>query len=153
MSANQMITVTAARQSPTARPRPGGGSRAEGGNHCGARALEIVGDDDLNRQTTRRVVCFCCFAHLPSVAVSAVGRGGSFVYDRAMPEPSVTPDDVRRAAGVIRGAVHRTPTFTSRSLGPGRYLKAELFQRTGSFKARGALNRLERSRRRSATPA
>ena len=38
--------------------------------------------------------------------------------------------------------MHRTPTFTSRSLGPGRYLKAELFQRTGSFKARGALNRV-----------
>ena len=59
-----------------------------------------------------------------------------------MPEASVTPDDVQRAAGAIRGAVHRTPTFTSRSLGPGRHLKAELFQRTGSFKARGALNRV-----------
>jgi len=59
-----------------------------------------------------------------------------------MPEPAVTPDDVRRAAAVIQGAVHRTPTFTSRSLGPGRHLKAELFQRTGSFKARGALNRV-----------
>ena len=59
-----------------------------------------------------------------------------------MPEPSVTPDDVRRAADAIRDAVHRTPTFSSRSLGPDRYLKAELFQRTGSFKARGALNRV-----------
>jgi threonine dehydratase len=54
----------------------------------------------------------------------------------------VTPDDVARAATAIRGAVHRTPTFSSRSLGPGRHLKAELFQRTGSFKARGALNRV-----------
>jgi len=59
-----------------------------------------------------------------------------------MADAPVTPDDVARAAGVIRGAVHRTPTFSSRSLGPGRYLKAELFQRTGSFKARGALNRI-----------
>ena len=49
---------------------------------------------------------------------------------------------MRRAADAIRDAVHRTPTFSSRSLGPGRYLKAELFQRTGSFKARGALNRV-----------
>jgi threonine dehydratase len=72
----------------------------------------------------------------------------SFVYDRAMPDLSVTPDDVRTAAGAIRDAVHRTPTFTSRSLGPGRYVKAELFQRTGSFKARGALNRV-----RSLSPA
>jgi threonine dehydratase len=54
----------------------------------------------------------------------------------------VTPDDVRRAAETIRGRLHRTPTFTSSSLGAGRYLKAELFQRTGSFKPRGVLNRL-----------
>lgn len=59
-----------------------------------------------------------------------------------MPDAPVTPDDVRRAADAIRGAVHRTPTFSARSLGAGRYLKAELFQRTGSFKARGALNRM-----------
>ena len=55
---------------------------------------------------------------------------------------AVTPEDVRRAAETIRGRVHRTPTFTSGSLGPGRHLKAELFQRTGSFKVRGVLNRL-----------
>ena len=54
----------------------------------------------------------------------------------------INPDDVRRAAEVIRGSVHRTPTFTSRALGDGRHLKAELFQRTGSFKVRGALNRV-----------
>jgi threonine dehydratase len=59
-----------------------------------------------------------------------------------MAEAPVTPDDVRRAAEVIRGRVHRTPVFGSRSLGPRQYLKAELFQRTGSFKARGALNRV-----------
>src|SRR4029079_18358293 len=59
-----------------------------------------------------------------------------------MPEASVTPDDVRRAAEAIGDAVHRTPTFSSRSLAADRYLKAELFQRTGSFKARGALNRV-----------
>jgi threonine dehydratase len=59
-----------------------------------------------------------------------------------MPDVPVTPDDVRRAAEAIRGAVHRTPTFSCRSLGPGQHLKAELFQRTGSFKARGALNKV-----------
>ncbi len=64
-----------------------------------------------------------------------------------MPELPVTPDDVCRAAGTIRDSVHRTPIFTSRSLGPRQHLKAELFQRTGSFKARGALNRV-----RSLTP-
>lgn len=60
----------------------------------------------------------------------------------------VTPDDVRAAAVTIREGIHRTPVFTSRGLGVGRYLKAELFQRTGSFKARGALNKV-----RSLTPA
>lgn len=64
------------------------------------------------------------------------------VYDLAVSGPAITPDDVGRAAVVIRDRVHRTPTFSSRSLGPGQHLKAELFQRTGSFKARGALNRV-----------
>src|SRR4029453_18729157 len=53
-----------------------------------------------------------------------------------------TRDDVLQAAERIRGRVHRTPTFTSRALGERTYLKAELFQKTGSFKARGVLNKL-----------
>jgi threonine dehydratase len=48
--------------------------------------------------------------------------------------------DVERARAVIAGRVHRTPTFSSAAL--GAHLKAELFQKTGSFKARGALNRM-----------
>jgi threonine dehydratase len=43
---------------------------------------------------------------------------------------------------VIAGSLHRTPTFSSRTLGPGVFLKAELFQKTGSFKPRGMLNKL-----------
>ncbi len=54
----------------------------------------------------------------------------------------VTADDVQRAAALIRGRVQRTPLLTSSSLGRGCFLKAELFQRTGSFKVRGVLNRL-----------
>jgi threonine dehydratase len=49
---------------------------------------------------------------------------------------------VQAAAERIRGRVHRTPTFSSRTLGPGVALKAELFQKTGSFKVRGVLNKL-----------
>jgi threo-3-hydroxy-L-aspartate ammonia-lyase len=55
-------------------------------------------------------------------------------------------DDVRRAAARIEGVAHRTPTITSRSLdltvGARVYLKAEPFQRTGSFKFRGAFNKI-----------
>jgi len=51
-------------------------------------------------------------------------------------------DDVLEAAERIRGRVHRTPTFSSRTLGEQTFLKAELFQKTGSFKARGVLNKL-----------
>src|SRR3954470_15640610 len=51
-------------------------------------------------------------------------------------------DDVLEAAERIPGRVHRTPTFSSRTLGPQAFLKAELFQKTGSFKARGVLNKL-----------
>ena len=51
-------------------------------------------------------------------------------------------DDVLRAAVGLRGRLHRTPTLSARSLGPGIRLKAELLQRTGSFKPRGVLTRL-----------
>src|ERR671914_2019614 len=54
----------------------------------------------------------------------------------------VTQDDVLAAAERIRGRVHRTPTFTSATLGAGVRLKAELFQKTGSFKVRGVLTKL-----------
>jgi len=51
-------------------------------------------------------------------------------------------EDVERAARVIEGRLHRTPVFRSRTLGGDVYLKAELFQRTGSFKPRGVLTKL-----------
>jgi threonine dehydratase len=58
----------------------------------------------------------------------------------------VTRDDVLAARQTIGERVHRTPTLTSasleRELGVPVYLKAELFQRTGSFKVRGVLNKL-----------
>jgi threonine dehydratase len=58
----------------------------------------------------------------------------------------ISIDDVERAARTIAGRVHRTPLLGSQTLsdqlGVSAYLKAELLQRTGSFKARGALNRM-----------
>jgi threonine dehydratase len=51
-----------------------------------------------------------------------------------------TREDVERARAVLAGRIHRTPTVGSASLGVS--LKAELFQKTGSFKVRGALNRV-----------
>ena len=59
-----------------------------------------------------------------------------------MADLPVTPDDVARAAGIIHGRLHRTPTFSARSIREGLFLKAELFQRTGSFKPRGVLTNL-----------
>jgi threonine dehydratase len=59
----------------------------------------------------------------------------------------ISVEDVQRAARTIAGRVHRTPLDLSSTLsgivGSDALLKAELFQRTGSFKVRGALNRLE----------
>jgi threonine dehydratase len=52
----------------------------------------------------------------------------------------ITRDDVLRARATIGGRLLRTPTLSSRTL--GAQLKCELFQRTGSFKPRGALNKL-----------
>lgn len=52
----------------------------------------------------------------------------------------VDRDDVLRARPVVEAHLHRTPLLSSRTL--GARLKCELFQRTGSFKPRGALNKL-----------
>jgi len=58
----------------------------------------------------------------------------------------VSLDEVFAAREAIGGRLHRTPTLTSRTLseltGARVYLKAELFQRTGSFKPRGVLTNL-----------
>jgi len=54
--------------------------------------------------------------------------------------------DLRAAATRIAGSVHRTPLLSSRQLGERAgvrlHLKCESFQKTGSFKARGALNKV-----------
>jgi threonine dehydratase len=56
-------------------------------------------------------------------------------------------DDILRARELIAHKLHRTPMFSSTTLGRQTgtelYLKAELFQKTGSFKPRGALTKLQ----------
>ena len=58
----------------------------------------------------------------------------------------IGPDDVQAARAAIAGRLHRTPLLASETLGQtfgGRaFLKAELFQKTGSFKPRGVLTKL-----------
>src|ERR687887_151041 len=60
--------------------------------------------------------------------------------------PLLSLDDVSRARERIAGRLHRTPLLSSRTLservGAEVSFKAELFQRTGSFKPRGVLNKL-----------
>ena len=55
----------------------------------------------------------------------------------------ITLADVERARAISMPHLHRTPMLTSRTLGERigatAYLKAESFQRTGSFKPRGAV--------------
>jgi threonine dehydratase len=51
-------------------------------------------------------------------------------------------EDVVRAAETIRRRVRRTPLLDGADVAAGLRLKAELFQHTGSFKARGVTNRL-----------
>ena len=64
----------------------------------------------------------------------------------AVARGTVSLDDVLAARGTIGGRLHRTPVFSSATLsrrtGADVHLKAELFQRTGSFKPRGVLNKL-----------
>lgn len=55
-------------------------------------------------------------------------------------------DDILNAREVISGQVHRTPVMGSSYLGKQArvqlYFKLELFQKTGSFKPHGVLNKL-----------
>jgi threonine dehydratase len=57
----------------------------------------------------------------------------------------ITLDDIRNARERIAGRVARTPLVSSATLsarlGAKVYLKLELFQKTGSFKVRGAFNK------------
>jgi threonine dehydratase len=62
------------------------------------------------------------------------------VVDRTIVSVLPTRDDVERARETIGTRLARTPTLSSRTI--GARLKCELFQRTGSFKVRGALNKL-----------
>ena len=55
---------------------------------------------------------------------------------------AIAREDIERAREVIGGSLHRTPTLSCRSIGPNVFLKAELLQRTGSFKPRGMLNKV-----------
>ena len=58
----------------------------------------------------------------------------------------VSLSDIRAAADVIAPNVHRTPITSSKYLGDitgsSLYLKLEMFQKTGSFKPRGVLNKM-----------
>src|SRR4030095_8883575 len=72
------------------------------------------------------------------------------VYDDSHADKLLTAlihlKDVRAAQERLLGKVHRTPLFSAASLGERidvrLFLKCESFQKTGSFKARGALNKL-----------
>jgi len=63
-----------------------------------------------------------------------------------MSDQTLTLDRIRAAAGRLHAVAHRTPLLTSATLdercGARVLLKAEPFQRSGSFKFRGAYNRL-----------
>jgi threonine dehydratase len=58
----------------------------------------------------------------------------------------IAREAIRDAAARLAGRVHRTPILSARILGERAgvrlWLKAECFQKTGSFKARGALNKV-----------
>ncbi|MBM2826899.1 MAG: L-threonine ammonia-lyase [Dehalococcoidia bacterium] len=58
----------------------------------------------------------------------------------------ITIDDILKAHSAIQDLVHRTPVLSSESIGRMArcrlFLKAENLQRTGSFKVRGAFNKM-----------
>mgnify|MGYP001157750069 CR=1 FL=1 len=60
----------------------------------------------------------------------------------------ITLSDIREAREAISGRIHRTPLLSFRALGRQAgfdcHIKAEQLQKTGSFKVRGALNKVRR---------
>jgi threonine dehydratase len=74
-----------------------------------------------------------------------LGEGRAADAARGRGRPGIHPD-VEAAAAVIAGRLTRTPLLSSETLGRafgGRaFLKAELLQKTGSFKPRGVLTKL-----------
>lgn len=58
----------------------------------------------------------------------------------------ITQSEINDARNVIQGKVHRTPMMSASALGEvagvNLFIKCEQFQKTGSFKPRGALNKL-----------
>ncbi|MFI0417088.1 threonine/serine dehydratase [Spongiactinospora sp. 9N601] len=60
-----------------------------------------------------------------------------------------TPDEIARAASRISGHVRRTPVIEAE---PGLYFKLEFLQHAGSFKPRGAFNRILSAREAGALP-
>jgi threonine dehydratase len=77
------------------------------------------------------------------MSIAAAAREARAAYD-ALATPDVTLDDIASAAQRIAPYVHRTPILESATIGRMTEtrlgLKAENLQRTGAFKARGALN-------------
>ncbi len=78
-----------------------------------------------------------------TLGIAAAAREARLAYEQ-MSTPDVTLDDILAAAERIAPYVHRTPIFESATLSrlteTRLGLKAENLQRTGAFKARGALN-------------
>jgi len=78
---------------------------------------------------------------------------GSFLFKKTttmMTEKLITARDIISARDVITGQLYRTPmqrsSFLGDEIGVRLYLKLEMFQKTGSFKPRGVLNRLNHMR-------
>ena len=75
------------------------------------------------------------------------GKESKKAPDRAnLSDPAVVYADVEAAAQRLAGQAHRTPVLTSRTVdgraGARVFFKCESFQRTGTFKFRGAYNAL-----------
>jgi len=68
----------------------------------------------------------------------------------SMAKIPVTVHDILRAQQRVKSYIYRTPVFTNSTFneryGRSFYFKGESLQKTGSFKARGALNAVSRCR-------
>lgn len=91
---------------------------------------------DSNNRGTANII-----HRIPETQIDAVPQADDSIKPRWQ---EVTLDDIRAARERVMPRLHRTPMLRNRTLSQLTNttlgLKAEVFQRTGSFKARGALN-------------
>src|SRR5579862_5333414 len=123
------------------RPKPRSPSRQACGGRLPSRWTQMTVALDLSIET--RASALHSWSNEPTVKLKVGMPRNRARVPRTMP---INLEDIERARASIASVAIRTPLLHShalgRELGAEVYLKPEMLQRAGSFKLRGALNKI-----------